>query len=79
MWTQILQEVGHPVITLTLNEYYRELDSLSCTQDVLSDNKIALLKKRIDKSRNVRLDKLNGEVAERLRPRYRSSDILLKQ
>ena len=48
-------------------------------RSVLSDNKIALLKKRIDKSRNVRLDKLNGEVAERLRPRYRSSDILLKQ
>ena len=46
---------------------------------MLSDNKTALLKKRIDKSRNVRLDKLNGEVAERLRPRYRSSDILLKQ
>ena len=48
-------------------------------RSVLSDNKIALLKKRIDKSWNVRLDKLNGEVAERLQPRYRSSDVLLKQ
>ena len=48
-------------------------------RSVLSDDQIAMFKKRIDKSRKARLDKLNGGIAERLRSNGRSGDSLLRQ
>ena len=46
---------------------------------MLRDDKIARVKGRIDKSRNVRLGKLKGEVAKRIQQKYRSADLLPKQ
>ena len=46
---------------------------------MLSDDKIAEVKKRISKSRNARSKKLNGKVLERVRNYHRSRDILLTQ
>ena len=48
-------------------------------RSVLSDDKIANLKKRIDKSRTACLDKLNRGIAERLRSNGRSGDSVLRQ
>ena len=61
------------------HEVMVSVNSMTTHDRLLSDHQIAHVKKRIDKSRTARLDKLNGGIAERLQSMGRSGDSVLRQ
>ena len=69
---------GNPMVVLASKQVTFQAP-LPCRRSVLSNDKIANLRKRIDKSRIAHSVKLNGGITERLRSNGRLGDSLLRQ